>query len=107
VHRALGPGFLESVYEEALAIELAERGIPFSRQHIVGVAYKGRIVGEGKLDFLVSNQLVVELKTVDTLSPIHTAQLLSYLKATQCRIGLVINFNVPILVKGIKRIVLD
>lgn len=107
VHRALGPGFLESVYEKALDIELKSRGIPFVRQHPVGVAYKGQLVGEGQLDFLVDNQLVIELKAVEALLPIHSAQLLSYLKATQCRIGLLINFNVPILVKGVKRLVLD
>jgi GxxExxY protein len=107
VHRALGPGFLESVYEKALDIELKARGIPFVRQHPIGVVYKGQLVGEGQLDFLVDNQLVVELKAVESLLPIHSAQLLSYLKTTQCRIGLLINFNVPVLIKGVKRLVLD
>jgi GxxExxY protein len=106
VHRALGPGFLESVYEEALSIELTERGILFTRQQPIGVAYKGQIVGEGKLDFLVNNQLVVELKAVETLLPIHSAQVISYLKATQYPSGLLINFNVEVLVKGIKRLFL-
>lgn len=106
VHHALGPGFLEAIYEEALAIEFMERQIPFSRQQIIGVAYKGHIVGEGRLDFLVNNQLIVELKAVETLLPIHSAQVISYLKATQYPIGLLINFNVEVLVKGIKRLFL-
>jgi GxxExxY protein len=107
VHRTLGPGFLESVYEEALAIELQERGIPFVRQHPVAVSYKGRLVGEGRIDFLVDNRLILELKAIEALLPIHSAQLLSYLKTTRCPVGLLINFNVPVLIKGIKRLALS
>jgi GxxExxY protein len=107
VHRALGPGYLESVYEEALCIELGLRVIPFSRQHIIGVTYKGEIVGEGRLDIFVNKCLVVELKAVDTLLPIHKAQVMSYLKATRCTLGLLINFNETMLQRGIKRIILS
>lgn len=107
VHRALGPGFLESVYEEALSFELEQRAIPFTRQHIISVSYKGRPVGEGRLDMLVAGWLVVELKAVDVLAPIHMAQVISYLKATGHKLGLLINFNVPILKQGIRRVVLS
>jgi GxxExxY protein len=106
VHRMLGPGFAESVYEEALCIELTERGIPFVRQPIIQVNYKGRVVGEGRLDLLVGSILVVELKAVDTLAPIHVSQTLSYLKATGHSVGLLINFNVPRLMQGVKRLIL-
>ena len=106
VHRILGPGFAESVYEEALCVELAERGIPFVRQSAIQVRYKGRRVGEGRLDLLVASVLIVELKVVDALAPVHTSQLLSYLKATGHPLGLLINFNVPRLMQGVKRLVL-
>ena len=107
VHKALGPGFLESVYEEALCIELGLRQLPFERQKIMTVAYKGYAVGEGRLDLLVDERLVIELKAVETILPIHTAQVLSYLKATGNHIGLLINFNVPVLKQGVKRIILS
>ncbi len=103
----LGPGYLESVYEEALAIELGLRGIGFRRQVPVTVSYKGREVGTARLDFLVEEILVVELKAVDDLAPIHLAQVLSYLKATSLPLALLINFNVPVLRDGIKRIILS
>ncbi|MDH7578537.1 MAG: GxxExxY protein [Bacillota bacterium] len=106
VHRHLGPGYLESVYEEALAVELNLRGIPFVRQKTIAVNYKGHPVGEGRLDFLVGESLVVELKAVDALAPIHKAQLLSYLKTTGFRLGLLINFNVSVLKEGIQRVIL-
>ena len=105
VHRTLGPGFLESVYEQALCVELELRHIPFDNQVEIGVGYKGRIIGEGRLDILVANALIVELKAVDALAPIHEAQLLSYLKATGHRLGLLMNFNVPILRNSIRRII--
>ncbi|MBN8527085.1 MAG: GxxExxY protein [Planctomycetes bacterium] len=105
VHRVLGPGFLEAVYEEALAYELSLLGIPFSRQVDVPIRYKDRIVGRHRLDLLVDGRLVVELKAVDAVSEIHTAQVLSYLQATGLPLGLVINFNVALLRRGIKRIV--
>jgi len=106
VHRVLGPGFLESVYEEALCVELKQRGIPFKRQVAVGVEYKGQMVGEGRMDILVGDFLIVELKTVDNLAPIHVTQTLSYLKATGYSLALLINFNVSVLKDGIKRVVL-
>jgi len=107
VHRALGPGYLESVYEEALCVELEMRRIPFGRQVAVGVQYKGRAVGSGIMDILIGGGLVVELKAVETIAPIHMAQLLSYLKATKHPAGLLINFNVVVLREGIKRVVLS
>jgi len=105
VHRLLGPGFLESVYEEALCVELALHDIPFARQVPIGVRYKGEQVGEARLDLLVHDSLVVELKTVESIAPIHWAQVLSYLKTTRLRLGLLINFNVSVLQRGIKRVV--
>lgn len=106
VHRQLGPGFLESVYEEAMCIELALRGIAFTRQPEVAIDYKGRTVGQGRLDFLIAGCLVVELKAVEMLAPIHSAQMISYLKITKRTLGLLINFNVAMLRDGIKRVVL-
>ena len=106
VHRALGPGFLESVYEEALCVELELQKIAFARQVNVAVDYKGKPVGEGRLDLTVNNLVVVELKAVDSLAPIHVAQVLSYLKATHMNLGLLINFNEPVLKNGIRRVVL-
>jgi GxxExxY protein len=107
VHRLLGPGYIEAVYEQALCIELGLRGIPFARQHVVQVRYKGHMVGEGRLDLLIGNSLVVELKAADRIDPVYTAQLLSYLKATGFQLGLLINFNVPILKTGIRRVILS
>ena len=106
VHRILGPGFLETVYEEALAIELDLRGIDFERQKMISVSYKGRPIGEGRTDFVVEDSLIVELKAAEKLLPIHQAQLLSYLKAMRCRLGLLINFHESLLRDGIKRVVL-
>jgi GxxExxY protein len=105
VHRHLGPGFLESVYEEALAVELSLRGVPYVRQKAFGLSYKGHEIGEGRLDLLVGDELLVELKAVEALAPIHKAQVISYLKATGCHLGLLINFNVPVLKTGIQRVV--
>src|SRR5918911_3091150 len=105
VHRLLGPGFLESVYEDALCAELALRSIPFTRQQMIAVSYKGHVVGESRLDVLIGGRLVVELKAVEALTPIHSAQVISYLKMTGHRLGLLINFNVSVLKDGIKRVV--
>jgi GxxExxY protein len=105
VHKHLGPGYLESVYEEALAIELGLRGIPYHRQHPVSVAYKGAAVEEGRLDFLVGSQMIVELKAVENILPIHKSQLISYLKAMSLPLGLLMNFNVRMMRDGIQRIV--
>ena len=107
VHRHLGPGYLESVYEDALAIELTLRRIPFERQMPIAVNFKGHPVGEGRLDFLVCGRLIVELKAIDELAPIHRAQVLSYLRTTKLTLGLLINFNVKTLKDGIKRVILS
>ncbi|MGD0388111.1 MAG: GxxExxY protein [Tepidisphaeraceae bacterium] len=107
VHRILGPGFLESMYEEALCVELKLRAIPFQRQVAVPVVYKGVAIGQGRLDLLVQGELIVEIKTVEALAPIHTAQAISYLKATGHQLALLINFNAAILKDGIKRIILS
>ncbi|MFN8539739.1 MAG: GxxExxY protein [Thermomicrobiales bacterium] len=105
VHRRLGPGFLESVYEEALAIEFDLRQIPYARQAAVGVNYKGYMIGEGRVDLLVADILVVELKTVESLSALHVAQVISYLKATRLHLGLLLNFHVPVLKQGVQRVI--
>ncbi|MFD2113203.1 GxxExxY protein [Thiorhodococcus fuscus] len=107
VHRHLGPGFLESVYEAALAVELQDRGIEYQRQVEVSVEYKGVHVGEGRLDLLVGGVLVVELKAVEALLPVHKAQLLSYLKTLKRPLGLLINFKVQALRQGIQRVILS
>lgn len=106
VHREPGPGYTEGVYEEALVVELERRHIPAERQTQVGVVYKGRRVGVGRLDLLVAGVPVVELKTVEGLRPTHKAQLLSYLKATRLQLGLLIDFNVELLRNGIQRVIL-
>ena len=106
VHRHLGPGFLESVYERALSNELAHRNIVFERQKVSTVFYKTRPVGDHRVDFLVECKLIVELKAIERIMPIHQAQLISYLKAANLSLGLLINFNVKWLRDGIQRVVL-
>jgi GxxExxY protein len=107
VHRALGPGLLESAYQTCLARELSLQGISFEQQKALPVEYKGARLDCGyRLDFLVDSNVVVEPRAADTIEPVHGAQLLTYLKLTGCRIGLLINFNVPVLKRGIKHMVL-
>ena len=107
VHRHVGPGLLESVYQICLAKELTLRNIPFEQEKSLRIEYKGiHLDGGYRLDFLIDQRVVIELKAVDSLLPIHEAQLLTYLKLTGCKTGLLINFNVPILKFGIKRMVL-
>ena len=106
VHQTLGPGFLESVYEHALCVELGLRNVSFQRQVPVAVAYKGHRVGESCLDLLVAGRLIVELKAIEALAPIHWVQVRSYLKATRCVLGLLINFNVTVLLRGVRRVIL-
>ncbi len=107
VHRTLGPGLLESVYEECLCQELSLRKIPFERQKEHPLRYKGfTLAGGFRLDVLAADQVGVEVKTVESLLPIHQAQMLTYMKMGGWKVGLLINFNVPILKKGIKRLVL-
>ncbi|HEV2342129.1 MAG TPA: GxxExxY protein [Candidatus Acidoferrales bacterium] len=106
VHRLLGPGLLESAYEECLCHELALRAIPFERQKPVPVVYKEKKLDCGyRMDLLVANRIVVELKSIDALAPIHDAILLTYLRLSNCHLGLLINFNVLVLKKGIRRLV--
>jgi len=105
VHKTLGPGLLESVYEECLCRELQLCKISYERQKSLPVEYKGEMLDCGyRLDLVVEDRLIVELKSCDTLQPIHEAQLLTYLKLTNTKIGLLINFNVPVLKDGIKRL---
>jgi len=106
VHSALGPGLLENVYEEALAYEFEIRCIPYERQKEVGLKYKGRNIGKHRIDYLIENQVIVELKAVEAINKIYEAQLLTYLKAMNKRVGLLINFNVERLKDGIKRLII-
>ena len=105
VHRQLGPGLDELLYEAALAVEMTGRGISFERQAKVPVFYKGELIGDKRLDFIVDRRLILELKAVEQLSPVHQAQLRTYLRITNTEIGLLINFNVALLKEGIKRII--
>jgi GxxExxY protein len=108
VHRALGPGLLESAYQHCLARELSVRGIPFQREVWIGIEYKGITIERAyRLDLLVGGLVVVELKAVDALTPIDDAQLLTYLRLGGWPVGLLINFNVPVLKQGIRRRVLN
>jgi len=106
VHRVLGPGLLESVYESALFAELRSVGIECVRQVPVAVEYKGEIIGEHRLDLLVEDKLVVEVKAVERFDPVFEAQVLTYLRITGKRVGLLINFNARLLKEGVKRYVL-
>ena len=104
VHRILGPGLLESVYEEALCVEFELRGIPFARQVEVDVIYKGHIIKGQRLDLLVANEVIVELKSLAKVPDVAMAQVLSYLKATGFKRALLINFGLAKLVDGVKRL---
>ncbi len=104
VHRILGPGLLESVYEEALVHELALRGIRFERQKEVDVVYKDIAIKNQRLDLLVSGQVIVELKSTETDHPIYKAQIMSYLKASGLQRGLILNFGKKTMMEGITRV---
>jgi GxxExxY protein len=107
VHRVLGPGLLESVYEECLCYELSLRGIEHGRQVELPVVYKAIWQEKGfRLDIFIPGRLVIEVKAVDAIAPIHEAQLLTYLRLTGVHVGLLLNFNVPVMKEGIKRMVL-
>ena len=107
VHRELGPGLLESTYEACLFYELEQRGLKVEKQRELPVRYRGVHLDCGyRIDLLVEDSVIVELKSVDNLLPIHEAQLLSYLKLSGIKVGLLINFNVEILKNGVKRRVL-
>lgn len=107
IHSRLGPGFLEVVYEEALAIELSERDIPFERQEPFEILYKDQGIGQGRLDLLIGGEVIVELKAVERVLPIHKAQVISYLKAMDLNLAVLINFNTRTLREGIQRVVLS
>jgi GxxExxY protein len=107
VHRHLGPGLLEGTYESALCIKLNSAGLKHVRQPIFPVTYKGQVIGEYRLDLIVENLVVVEIKSVERFDPIFEAQVLTYLKVTGKRFGLLMNFNTRLLRDGIKRFVLD
>lgn len=106
VHKILGPGLLESIYEESIAHEFDLRNVKYERQFSIGLKYKGKEVGHHRLDFLVEEEVVLEIKAVETMHKVFEAQLLTYLNATGKKVGLIINFNVPVLKQGIKRMVL-
>lgn len=107
VHRQLGPGLLESIYETCLLHELKKSGLRFEAQKVLPVVYDGLILETGlRLDVVVQEQIILELKAVESLLPIHQAQVLTYLKLTGFRLGLLINFNTVLLKDGIKRVVL-
>ena len=105
VHRELGPGFLERVYENALVLELESREHSVERQVAYDILYKGRLVGQHRLDVLIDGEIVVELKSVEKILRVHAAQLLSTLKAAKKQVGLLINFNQETLVQGLKRVI--
>ncbi len=106
VHRELGPGLLEATYEEALCIELELADLSFRRQMSVPVLYKGRSIGEYRLDLLIEDTVVVEIKSVERLQPLFDAQILTYLRVTGKKVGLLANFNSRLLKDGVKRLVL-
>lgn len=106
VHRHLGPGLLESVYEAAMCIELEREGLPSTRQLMMPIRYKGETIAEFKPDLVVHESVVVEIKSAERLDPIHTSQMLTYLRITGLRVGLLLNFNSAMLQTGIRRIVL-
>lgn len=105
VHRHVGPGFPESVYEESLCRELERQEVPFERQAPIHVEYKGDAVGAGRADIVVRSRLIFELKCVRELSVVHRKQLFSYLRATGLRLGLLMNFNTRLLRDGLKRVI--
>ena len=106
IHRHLGPGLLEQTYEAAMCIELDRVGLAFARQPAIRIDYKGLKIGEHRADLIVANAVVVELKSVDRFDPVFAAQVLTYLRCTGLRIGLLINFNGRVLRTGIRRFVL-
>ena len=106
VHKELGPGMSEAIYSMALAIELTHRQIQFEKEKPIPVRYRGRLLCHQRVDLLVRSRLIVEVKSVERIHPVHVAQTVSYLRATRNRAGLVINFNLEVLRLGIRRVVL-
>jgi GxxExxY protein len=108
VHSALGPGLLESIYEEAVCIELTQEGIPYERQKVIRAIYDGKDMGRsGRADLIVDKDVLVELKSVTRTAPVHSMIALTYMRFAKIEVGLMINFNVARLKDGIKRLVLD
>ena len=105
VHRELGSGMSEGVYAAATRFEFSERGIPFEAEKSYPVRYRGRLLCHQRLDLFVDKRLVIEVKAVERLHPVHVAQVVSYLRLAGVRVGLLVNFNVPLLKQGIRRIV--
>jgi GxxExxY protein len=106
VHRTLGPGLLESVYDECMRFELASAGLAFRHQYPIPIEYNGRkLSGDYRIDFLVEGLVVVELKAVERLQSVHEAQLLTYLRLTRLQVGLLVNFNTDVRHRGVKRLV--
>ena len=105
VHRNLGPGLDEILYESGLCVEFCIRGISFARQVVVPVAYKGEVIGDKRIDLIVENRLIIELNAVECLTALHKVQLHTYLKIMKCKLGLLINYNSSVLKDGIKRVV--
>ena len=106
VHRELGPGLLESVYETALCIELKTAGVDFKRQVGIPLFYKGELISEHRPDLIVADRIVVEIKSITRFDPIHTAVMLTYLRVAQLQVGLILNFNTPYLRHGVRRVML-
>jgi len=106
VHKQLGPGLLESLYENALAVEFEIEGLKYRRQVEIPILYKGRKLGEYRLDLIVDEMVVVEVKSVERFDPVFEAQLLTYLRLTRKRVGLLVNFNTRLVKDGIKRLIL-
>jgi len=104
VHRHLGPGLLESVYESALCLEFKSAGLPFVRQGGVPVYYKGDLIAEHRPDLIVSERVVVEVKSVEHFNPVFLAQMMTYLRITGLGVGLILNFNRPVMVDGVRRV---
>jgi len=108
VHKELGPGFLEKIYEESLVSEMEDRGMAVSRQKALPVYYKNKKLSiQYKLDLMVEDQIILELKTVECILPVHEAQLISYMKQCKTSLGFVINFNETLIKNGIKRVVMS
>jgi len=106
IHKILGPGLLESIYESAMCIELRETVLKFESQKPIKVVYKGQDIGKFKIDLVVENRIVVELKSTERMDPVYSAQILSYMKLGNYKYGLLINFNDSLLKSGIKRFAL-
>lgn len=107
VHKNLGPGLLENIYEECLCFELNEKGIKTQRQVILPVNYKSKILDLGyRADIMVDDQVIIELKSIEDFHPIHEAQILTYLKLSKCKLGLLMNFNVTKMRNGIRRFIM-